>query len=522
MRSFTHTLGGMARACLCGVLTGAFTAAVIVLYKLCANAVIALSERGYTYLRGHLYWLPAVLAVLGILAAVFARIYRRYPNMRGGGIPTSIGILRGIIRFDWLKNLIGTFTLSLVTFVIGVPLGNEGPSVQMGTAIGRGTCRLFLKSHRALDRYAMTGGACAGFSSATGAPLSGILFAIEEAHGRLSPLILLVSAVSVLTARAVSEWLSPLCGVGVPLFPRLQPIDLPTRDLWLPLLVGAVIGLFSVLFLHYYRALYTLLHRTLRHWRHDVLLFIIFALTLAAGLCSFFFVSTGHELILHLFDSDIVLLLVPILLVRTTLTLGANTAGVTGGVFVPILALGATTAAALGRVLQLLGLPTDYTLLVLLLGITACVAGTMKMPLTAMVFAVEALSCDRNLLPVITAAVTAFAITELFRIPSLSEHVLERKVQHLNGGKTAEVYDTFVTVQPGSFVVGKQIRDILWPANLFVLSVQHEVDQHGEKTISAGDVLHVRYSTVDQAQTKAELIAIVGEQHYSETKTDII
>jgi hypothetical protein len=76
----------------------------------------------------------------------------------------------------------------------------------------------------------------------------------------------------------------------------------------------------------------------------------------------------------------------------------------------------------------------------------------------------------------------------------------------------------------GSFAVGKQIRDIFWPTNLFVLSVKHdtkhraEVDQHGGRDIRIGDILHVRYSTCDEAETRAQLTAIVGAQDYHENE----
>ena len=79
-----------------------------------------------------------------------------------------------------------------------------------------------------------------------------------------------------------------------------------------------------------------------------------------------------------------------------------------------------------------------------------------------------------------------------------------------------------MVVQKKSFAIGKQVRDIFWPANLFVLSVKRdpnrdaEVDEHGGKAIHAGDVLHVRYSTTDETVTKEELIAIVGEQDCDE------
>ncbi len=516
--SFVHRLCDFARMCICGVLTGALTAVVILLYKICAKAAISISHIGYIYMREHLYVLPIALAILGGLAAVYTYAYRRWPYLQGGGIPSSIGILRGYISLDWIKNLAGTFMLSIATFIIGVPLGNEGPSVQMGTSVGRGIVRAFPKSQRALDRYAMTGGACAGFSSATGAPISGLLFAVEEVHGRFSPLVLIVCAFSVFSARAMSEWLSPIFGVSVLLFPDLDPVALSVNDLWLPLIIGVTIGLFSALFLKYYDVLHKIVKIILKKCHHGMLIFIIFTLTLMSGLSSFSFVSTGHELILQLLDNTYLLPLLVVLLVRATLGLGANAAGITGGTFVPILALGALVSALIISVLSAtIGLSVEYSTLVLLLGICASVAGAMKMPLTAVVFAVEALSCHDNLLAVLCVTITAFAITELFGVRSINEQVLERKLKNVYADKMLEVHNEFLTVAPNSFAEGKQVRDILWPASLIILSVSHnsepgtESGQVEDTVLSAGDVLHIQYSAFDEKETKEQLAAILGE-----------
>ncbi len=348
--------------------------------------------------------------------------------MQGGGIPTSIAALKGMIKFDWFKNLIGTFFLSLTSFMLGVPLGNEGPSVQMGTAVGKGTVQILPKSQRDLEQYAMAGGACAGFSTATGAPISGILFAIEEVYGKLSPFVLLFCSVCVFSARVVTELLSPLCGVHISLLPNLQLTALPVSDLWLPILVGITVGLFSVIFLKYYDILCKLLNKVLGKCPQWVLIFAILTLTVTAGLYSFSFVSTGHELIMELLENKYLLPPILILLVRTTLTLSANASGITGGVFVPILTLGAVVSGIIAVSLNAaIGLSEEYRLLILALGITASIAGTMKMPIISVVFAIEALSCHNNILPVITVAITAFAITEIFGVSSISEQVLKRK-----------------------------------------------------------------------------------------------
>lgn len=495
-----------------GAVSGVLTAVVITLYKVCAGWVIGLSAQGYAALRERLYLLPLVLAALLGAAFVFALIYRHHANLRGGGIPTSIGILRGIIRLHWLQNLFGTFALSLVTFLIGVPLGNEGPSVQMGTAVGRGVVRAAGKRHRAWDRYSMTGGACAGFATATGAPISGLLFAVEEAHGRIAPLIVVVAAVAVMCGHVVSELLSAVLPVHTALFPALDLQTLSVREAWLPLVIGVVLGTFAVLFLRYYEALSRLFKQTLRKLPPAFAIFAVFTATVLLGLCSGSFVSTGYDLMLSLFTETRALwMLLLILAVRSTLTLGANVNSLTGGLFIPTLTLGAVVSAVVYNLLHLCGLSADYYGVILVLGITACIAGMMKMPLTAIVFAVEALSGYGNVLYMIIAAAVAYAITEAFGAESINDTVLEQRKHRLHQGKTAVTVDTAVTVQAGSFAVGKQVRDVFWPHGLMVLSVTH-ADGGGGKELHAGDTLSVRYTTVDRAQTEEELFAIVGGQ----------
>ena len=513
-----------------GSVTGILTAVVITLYKLCAKHVIAASEAGYHFLRENLLWVIPVLAVLVGVAFLFTWIYRRAPHLMGGGIPTSIGMLRGILPCRWISNLVGLFFMSLTSFLIGVPLGNEGPSVQMGAAVGQGSVRTMAKKHRAWNRYSMTGGACAGFSIATGAPISGVLFAIEEAHQRISPMILIVAATSVLAGGITTDILAPLFSVSTSLFPKLDLITLHAKDIWIPLAVGIVMGLFAVLFLRYYTVVSALWKKKLKSVPLAWKIFSVFALTVLFGLISYSFISTGHELILHLFEArQTLLMLLLILVVRSTLTLFANTNGITGGIFLPLLTLGAVAASVMGQIFShLFGLGEPYYVLIMVLGITGCIAGMMKMPLTAIVFAVEALSCYDNILYVIIVAVTAFIITEIFGAHSINDTVLEDRAHAQNEGKEFRVIDTFVTVQPGAFAVGKQIRDIFWPRNLFVLSVQHgkkhgaEVDEHGGKEIREGDILHVRYSTYEEEKTAEELMDIVGEQVFARSVDAIV
>lgn len=508
----------------CSALTGALVGVGVALFKVGAEAAISHSEKLYAVCKTSLPIGIAVLLALAGFAGALSWIYKKVPNARGGGIPTAIGIVRGEIRFNWWRNLLASFGLSLTSFFAGIPLGTEGPSVLIGTAMGRGVSCVAGKKHAAWDRYIVTGGACAGFTAATGAPVSGILFGLEEAHQRISPLVLTMTAASAAVAKAVSDVLSPLLGVESRLFAPIQTVSLSAKELWIPILVGLLVGVYSLGFLRYYKLLNAFFRKKLKRVPAAVKILFVFVLTFLLGAVSYTFISTGHGLIdtlLH--GGGVWYLLLAGLLVRATLMILASSSGITGGLFLPILALGAMVSALLGKLMiTYFGLSEVYYSLIVVLGICASIAGMMKTPLIAILFAFEVLSAANNVLPVVLAASAAYLVTELFYADSINDHVLEHRVSELHEGKTAQSFDAQITVQNGSFAVGKQIRDILWPSDLRVLSlkkVSHGdtvVDAYGEKILRAGDELHVRYLTYDHAATQAELTAMFGEQTYAE------
>lgn len=497
-----------------GAMTGIGTAAVVVFYKYLAGKVIHLSEGGYAFIRQHLWALPVALVLLAAVAWLFHLVYKHFPGLQGSGIPTAIAAQRGLLRFRWLHSLIGTFLLSLTNFLLGVPLGTEGPAVQMGAAIGQGTTHHKHKQN-AWSRYAMTGGACAGFAVATGAPLSGLLFGIEESHRRLSPALLLVSSTAVMFSELTQQLLAPWLQIDAALFPARPLVTLSTAEAWIPLVIGVAMGLFAVAFLLYYRTIKKTMGQRLERLPLGVKIGAILVLTLLAGLWIEGSHSTGHHLILSLFDGGMTIpLLLLLLAVRATLTLGANTCGMTGGIFVPTLALGALLSAILGEGALLLGMDRGYYPLILTLGLIACIASMMKMPVTAAVFAFEVLGCGNNVLYVIIAVVVSYAIAELFGAESIIETVLEDKTAALAAGRQHVKAEKEFAVGADSFADGKQVGDILWPAGVFVLSVtrgetHRTKGAHGHRVLHAGDTLHVQYTTTDEAATLQEMAAIV-------------
>lgn len=500
---------------LLSIITGALTGGLIFIFKVAASAVISLSTDAYAFVRENPAYLPCLLLEAAVLGLIAALILKKAPNCRGGGIPTSIALLRGLIPFHWLKSVFLLFGSAMLSYLCGVPLGNEGPSVQMGTALGRGTVRVIARKNLAWDRYIMTGGACAGFAAATGAPLSGIFFAFEEAHRRFSPMIFMVASMTVIASTATMELLCDLAGISSSLFSFTVDTVLPLKFIWAALAVGIACGICAIFFTKLYRLIRGFIGKRLAKIPFVLKIVVVFVAVSLIGFASEGFIGSGHSLVDELIEGHGVwYMLIIYFCVRAILLMVANNSGVTGGLFVPTLAFGAILGSLCGDAMISLGiLPDEYYIITVVIGMASFLAASSRTPITAVTFAAEALCGLTNILPITVGVTFAFLVIETFGVTAFTDTVIEGKVEEARAGKTATIVDAHLTVKEGAFVVGKEIRDILWPPTCAVLSVTKNPDIRGAgQGITEGDILHVHYQTYDPEKTITILEALVGAQ----------
>lgn len=496
-----------------GIFTGALTGTAVTIYRFLAFYAISFSEHFYSFLKEKPGFIAATVPILAGTAFLLRFIYKKYPSLQGGGICDTMGLVAGIFSFKWLRSLVGTFTLSLLNFALGVPLGNEGPCVLMGASLGKAVTRVFGKKGEVWSRYSITGGASSGFAAALGAPMTGIIFVIEEMHRRLSPVIIIITIVSVAACRIITQFLCPVFGISPEIFHGISIPPLSVQEMWIPLVTGITLGLFSILFLNSFKKINKFFNTTLGKVDDGYKIFLILILTLAAGIFSYNFISTGHHLTEELFSHhSLTAIVIVTIVLRSVLSLSANSTGLTGGLFLPTLAVSALTATVLSNVLILTGLiPEYYYTLVVVLGLVAGMSGIMNIPFTAVVFALETLGCSTNLSAIIIAAGAAYMIAVLSHSESINEFALERRIAREHEGIKSKYVEYSVTVNKDSFAVGKEIKDIFWPYKLFVLSVTHpEGGVRHSGFLQEGDILRVGCNTYDEETTKNELFAIVG------------
>ncbi|MGA9903796.1 MAG: chloride channel protein, partial [Terriglobales bacterium] len=135
------------------------------------------------YPVGGARWRRVLFPVMGSLSIGYL-LYRYFPNARGSGVPQTKAALFAREGRITLRTVFGKFFCTSVTLASGIPLGREGPSVQVGAGIGSVLGR-FLGLPTEQVKKLIPVGAAAAIAAAFNTPLAAVLFSLEEITGDL-------------------------------------------------------------------------------------------------------------------------------------------------------------------------------------------------------------------------------------------------------------------------------------------------------------------------------------------------
>lgn len=192
---------------------------------------------------GQWQWLALYILSFIIIAYLLKLIVAREPMCTGSGIPQIKGILQGDMSMRWFSVLWSKIIGGVLAIGAGMSLGREGPSVQIGACVGQGLSQTSRRTGFE-SRILMTAGAGAGLAAAFNAPLAGVIFGLEEMQKTISPALLLTGITASITAATVTEvvfGMSPVFSMGY-----LLPLPLNLFDVLV--VAGIVIGLLGRLF----------------------------------------------------------------------------------------------------------------------------------------------------------------------------------------------------------------------------------------------------------------------------------
>ena len=362
-------------------------------------------------------WVVLAPAAGGLAIGLMARFGSE--KIRGHGIPEAIeAILIGGSRMQPKVALLKPLS-SAISIGTGGPFGAEGPIIMTGGAIGSLFAQCFSLS-AAERKTLLVAGAAAGMTVIFGTPIAAVLLAVELLLFEWKPR----SLIPVITAAAVSmAWRPMLLGSGA-LFPFAGHLDLPWWGLFLCIGVGIVAGLQSGLLTGLLYKAEDLFAKLPMHWMWwPAIGGLIVGL---GGLIEPRALGVGYDVIADLLNGHLGAQQVALILaVKSVIWIVALASGTSGGVLAPLLIFGGCAAWLEGQFL-----PGD-TGAWALIGMAAMMGGTMRSPLTGILFAVE-LTGDFALLgPLLLATGASYAVTVLLLKRSILTEKIARRGQHV-------------------------------------------------------------------------------------------
>jgi CIC family chloride channel protein len=369
-----------------------------------------------------IFGFAAVCAACGLAAAAAAAIVRGFsPHAGGSGIPHVEAVLRGLLPQSSIALVPVKFFGGLLAIGAGLALGREGPSVQMGATISHLIGKVFRCSWGDC-RALLAAGAGAGLATAFNAPIAGAIFVLEELVGRFEARIAIAALGASATAISVSHLLVP----NVPVF-AIDPLPLPPPEAMpLCILLGAIAGLFGIAYNRLLLATIARLGRIRSEFRAGAIGAIIGALAWFAPHIG----GGGENIAVQALDGTGTLgIIAMIFALRSIMSVVSYAAGTPGGIFAPLLALGAHLGLAFGLVCILvfpgLGLePRSFAVV----GTAALFTAVVRAPVTGIVLITEMTGSTSMLLPMLGACFVAMLVPTILADPPIYDSLRELTV----------------------------------------------------------------------------------------------
>lgn len=489
-----------------GILVGIAAGLLSVFYRY----LLTLAEKFVFWINelvhGNGIYFMAWMAGLALLGFIVGKITKWEPMSSGSGIPQVTGEMRGYLNCNWLRVIAAKLTGGSLAIAGGLSLGREGPSIQLGAMAAKAVSKL-LKNNKTAEKTLISCGAGAGLAAAFNAPLSGVIFVLEEIHHTFDGVVLVVGMIAAVTADYISKFF-----FGQTTVFQYESSTFPLHYYWMIVILGIIVGILGVV----YNVLMIKgqeLFGKMKKVPTEVRIMIPFLL---AGIVGYFLpqiLAGGHVMIELLMEEKATLGFLAVLLAAKFLfSVICFGSGAPGGIFFPFLVLGSYIGAIYGGLcIQWFGLDSDFLHKFIMLAMAGFFAAIVRAPLTGIVLIAEMTGSMNRMLDIVVVSIIAYVVANLLNNPpiysSLLERILKKKEIPLVRGGDGKILAEYV-IPLGSDLDAMQIKDVPWPEFTLVVSItrgEKELTPKGETFLKAGD----------------ELLILIDEKYYAQANETI-
>lgn len=473
------------------LILGVFVGLVVVLYRFLLDFSVKIIDK---YVFSNPYSLIDYLRIIIFLllsGITVKKIVKFEPLSSGSGIPQVKGFLFRLIKMPWKNILISKFIGGVLATGSGLSVGREGPSIQIGAAIGRGFSNVF-KRNKHEEKYLVTGGASAGLAAAFNAPLAGVVFALEELHKSFSPLIVITALATTVSAEFISEKFygsHPVLSFNIV---KILPLDY----YYSIIILGIILGFAGIIYNR-------LIVKAIDFYSGNFLIdkkYKLYAFYIIAGAAVIYFPEItrgGHHLIEPIVDLHFgIRFLIIVLVSKFIFSIFSYGTGSPGGIFLPILVLGAIIGSIYGQFLnQFLNLEAIYIQNMVIFSMAGLLTSIVRAPITSSILICEMTGSFTHFLPITIVVILSHLIPEFFKCPPIYETFLERAtkntdLRYQHDEKAKVLLEKTVVLH--SLADDVKISDIKWPRKCLIVNISRENKEHipsGDFVLRAADIL---------------------------------
>lgn len=367
-----------------------------------------------------IYLIPYVIATLLIVFILGQVIKPVLNNITGSGVPQVEAVMLNENKMNWWSILWRKYVGGLLAICPGLFLGREGPCIQMGAMVGQAFGEnLFHADPDDLKRLQGCGIA-AGLSAAFSAPLAGVFFLVEEITFNFTPKEVLTAL-----AAAMSSDLMTLFFFGTQpcLYLPLEK-SLPLTSYWFVTIMGVVLGLLAYLYQYCLLSLkpvYSKLTKIPKIYHSIIPLLLVIPI----GLWNATLLGGSHDFISSLFEpifmkniqmGTLSLMLLPLIwfIVRFIFSMISYGASVPGGIFMPILVLGALLGVVFAVIMIHFNIaPKRCYSIIIVTSMCAYFGAIEKAPFTALTLLTEMVGSVEQIFPMLITTFIAYFVLDL-------------------------------------------------------------------------------------------------------------
>ena len=494
------------------ILVGLAVAIVVIAYRWVLTYAEAVATKMYNFFRANIVWTPILFLALAAMGYFVGWLVSKNKMISGSGIPQLKGVLTGYFTQRWFSTLWQKFVGGAVAIFGGLSLGREGPSIQLGAAVGKGISNKIGES-RHERKILMASGASAGLAGAFNAPLAGVLFALEEIFKYFSPVILL----STMSAAVVADFVSKEVFGLKPIFNFEVSSAVPLKDYWILIILGIILGLLGA-FYNWLLLRTQGIYKKINKLDIKIKMIIPFMFAGILGLTFPLVLGGGHHIVAELQLEQAIGFLIVLWIIKFLFSMVSFGSGAPGGIFFPLLVLGGTIGAIFGKFfIDYLGYDSALFYNFVILAMAGYFTAIVRAPITGVVLIIEMTGSFNHLLSLTVVSLIAYVIADFVKSPPIYDALLENLVKGDNTGLERESQKgkkvvIEMVVQHGSMIEEKQIKEIVWANRCLVVGVKRgetEVIPTGDTIIKAGDYLIILTEADCEASTRELLEKMV-------------